>query len=128
MSAKKTYGALLIATLALVGITFGRQMPKSINNDRDLNAAIKAAKTPNDDLRIAAYCNQKADNLDAQAAAYEEASAAYGHGPVVKNIMATNTAARYDSLAKGIREKAQSYRDIAASHEEMAKDASVGVK
>jgi hypothetical protein len=59
--------------------------------------------------------------LDSRAGTYEEAAAAYRHGPMVKNFMAPSTPARYDFLAKGFREKANSDRALAAAHEQMAK-------
>ena len=98
-------------------------MPRAINNDRDLKTALKAAKTPEDHERIAAYCKAKAEGLDSQAAGYEQAAATYRNGPVVKNIMAPNTAARYESMAQGFRQEAQSSRELEASNERMAKDA-----
>ncbi|HEY6290132.1 MAG TPA: hypothetical protein VI455_01030 [Terriglobia bacterium] len=74
-------------------------------------------------MKLAAYYNAKADRLDAEGAAYEEAAAAYRHGPIVKNLMAPNTPARYDYFAKEFREEAKSARALAASQEEMAKNA-----
>jgi hypothetical protein len=111
----------LLLTLVFGSIAWGGQMPQSINSDKDLKSALKAARTPEDHMRIAAYCKGKAERLDAQAAGYEEAAAAYRNGPVVKNLMAPNTAARYESIAKGFREQARSNRELAASHEQMAK-------
>lgn len=112
---KKTLCTTLLTILALGSLAWGAQMPASINNDRDLKCALKAAKTPEDHQRIAAYYNAKADNLDAQAAGYEKAAENYRNGPVVKNVMAPNTAARYEALAKQLRQQAKSDRDLAAS-------------
>ncbi|MGA3323866.1 MAG: hypothetical protein ABSF45_05295 [Terriglobia bacterium] len=123
MSKRMTCQTLLMMILAFGSIAWGARMPQSINNDKDLKSALKAAKTPEDHWRIAAYCEAKAETLDVQAAGYEEAAATYRRGPVVKNLMAPNTAARYDSLAKGFREKAQSKRELAASQEHMANGA-----
>lgn len=128
MYKRMTCQTLLMMILALGSIALGTNMPQAINNDRDLRSALKAAKTPEDHGRIAAYCKAKADSLDAQAAGYEQAAASYRNGPVVKNLMAPNTAARYDSMAKGLREQAQSNRELAASHEQMAKDAAMAPK
>ena len=123
MYMRMTCQTFLMMTLAFGSIAWGAHMPQSINNDKDLKSALKAAKTPEDHWRIAAYCEAKAETLDVQAAGYEEAAATYRRGPVVKNLMAPNTAARYDSLAKGFREKAQSKRELAASQEHMANGA-----
>jgi hypothetical protein len=80
-----------------------------------------AAKTPEDHLKLARYYAMEADQLDSQGAGYEEAAAIYRHGPVVKNLGAPGTAARYESSAKGYRDEAKANRALAASHEQMAK-------
>jgi hypothetical protein len=123
MNRKMTCQVLLMMTLALGSIAWGVQMPQAINNDKDLKSTVKAAKTPGDHERIAAYSTAKAERLNAEAAGYEQAAASYRNGPVVKNLMAPNTAARYDSMAKGFRQEAQSSRELAASNERMAQDA-----
>jgi hypothetical protein len=128
MKKKMTCQVLLMMTLALGSIAWGVQMPQAINNDKDLRAALKAAKTPEDHQRIAAYYTAKAGSLDSQAAGYEQAAATYRNGPVVKNIMAPNTAARYEAMAKGFRQEAQTNRELAASQEQMAKTTEVASK
>jgi hypothetical protein len=128
MKTKMTCQVLLMMTLALGSIAFGIQMPQSINNDRDLKTALKAAKTPEDHQRIAAYYHAKAESLDSQASGYEQAATTYRNGPVVKNIMAPNTAARYEAMAKGFRQEAQTNRELAASQEQMAKTTEVASK
>lgn len=120
MSKRITCQTILVMALALGSIAWAVQMPQSINNDKDLKSALKAAKTPEDHERIAAYCQAKADRLNAEAAGYEQAAAGYRNGPVVKNIMAPNTAARYDSMAKEFRQEAQASRELAASNQQMA--------
>ena len=78
------------------------------------------AESRQDHLRLADYYNADADRLDAKGAAYEKAAATYRHGPVVKNLMAPNTAARYEGFAKGFRAEAKADRKLAAYHEQMA--------
>ena len=98
--------------------------PREITiNRKRLKKLIATAKSSQDHLKLADYYRTKADNLDAEGKAYEEAAAAYRQGPIVKNLMALNTAARYESLAKGFREEAKSTRALAASHEQMARSA-----
>jgi hypothetical protein len=121
MNKRMIWQTLLMMTLAFGTIAWGVQMPQAINTDKDLKIALKAARTPEDHERIAAYYKSKAESLDAQAAGYEQAAANYRNGPVVKNLMAPNTAARYDSMAKEYRQQAQSSRELMASQEEMAK-------
>jgi hypothetical protein len=114
---------ILMMTVALGSIAWGVQMPPSINNDRDLKSALKAAKTPEDHERIAAYYKAKGERLNAEAAEYQEAAMTYRNGPVVKNLTAPNTAARYEYIAEGLREEAKTNRKLAASQAQMAKDA-----
>ena len=122
MKSRITCQALLMMTLVFGGSVFGVQMPKAINNDKDLKSALKAAKTPEDHARIAAYCKAKAEGLDAQATGYEQAAAAYRNAPNVKNLMSPTTPGRYEYMAKGLREEARSNREMAALHEQMARD------
>jgi hypothetical protein len=87
------------------------------NEIKKLTATAESAA---DHLKLARYYREKADGLDAQAAGYEEAAAAYRHGAIVKNLMAPNTPARFEFLAKGFREQAKIDRDLAASHQKSA--------
>jgi hypothetical protein len=123
MKTRITCQTLLVMTLALGSIALGVQMPQSINNDRDLRSALKAAKTPEDHERIAAYYKAKSERLSDQAVEYQQAAMAYRKSPVVKNLTAPNTAARYEYIAEEFREEAKANRKLAASHEQMARDA-----
>ena len=123
MSKKMACQVLLMMILALGSVAWGVEMPSWISNDRDLKSALKAAKTPADQERIAAYYSVKAERQDAVAADYERAAAAYRNGPVVKNLTAPNTAARYEYIAKEYRDAAKSNRQLAANHEQIAKNA-----
>ncbi len=114
---------LLMMTLAFGSLALGAQMPQFIMNARDLRSALKAAKTPGDHQRIAAYCSVEAESLDAEAAANEQAAEASRNSPVIKNIMALNTAARYDSTATKLRKQAQSYRNLAERQQRIAETA-----
>jgi hypothetical protein len=90
---------------------------------KEVKKLTAAAKSPEDHLKLAAYYKTHADRLDAEGATYEEATAVYRHGPTIKNLMAPNIAARYEYFAKGFREEAQSDRTLAASQQQMAKNA-----
>ena len=111
---------LLMMILALGNISWAVEMPSYITNDRDLKFALKAAQTPEDHERIAAYYQVKADQLDAKAAEYEQDATAYRNGPMIKNLASPNTAARYESIAKRLRHEAQINRSFAATHERVA--------
>ena len=81
------------------------------------------AKSAGEHLKLAAYYEERASRLDAQAEAYERAVAACGHSPAVKNLAAPNTAARYANSAKTLHDEARSARAKAASQQLMAKAA-----
>ena len=78
---------------------------------------LMASAEPSDHMKLARYYRDKAEGLDAQAAGYEQAAVAFRQGPIVKNLTAPNTAARYESIAKGLREQATENRDRAESQE-----------
>jgi hypothetical protein len=89
---------------------------------RDIKRLTKTAETREDHLKIARFWTAEANELEAQAAGYEHAAAAFRRGPVVKNLMAPNTAARWQFLAKELRNEATADR-ARASHEQMAREA-----
>jgi hypothetical protein len=128
MKTKMTCEVLLMTTLAFGSTALGVEMPRSINSQKDLKLALKAAKTPADHTRIAAYYKTQAESQDSQATGYEQAAATYRSGPVAKNLMAPNTPARYEAIAKGFRQEAQSDRQLAASQEQMAQTTEVASK
>ena len=82
-----------------------------------------AAKSPEDHLTLASYYQTKADQLDVQGAGYEETAVALRNGPIMKNLIAPNTPARYQYIAKGFRENAKANHELAASHRQMARTA-----
>ena len=128
MYTRITCQTFLMMTLAFASVAWGVRMPQSINNDKDLKAALKAARTPEDHERIAAYCKVKAERLGAEAVGYQQAADSYRHGPMVKNLTAPSTAARYEFRAKSLREQAQFNRQLAASHQRMADEAEQAAK
>jgi hypothetical protein len=89
---------------------------------KDIERLAAMAETSQDHARIAQYWEAEAGRLEAEASGYENAAAAIRRSPVVKNLAAPSTAARYEFVAKGFREQAKSDRTQAASHERMAKD------
>jgi uncharacterized ferredoxin-like protein len=105
-------------TIVLGSVAWGAGMPKSIDNDKALKSALKAARTPKDHERIAAYYRAKAARLDAEAAGFDQAAQTSRNSPVVKNLTAPNTAARYADAAKALHQQAQSNRQFAASQEQ----------
>ena len=90
---------------------------------RDIKWLTKTAETRADHLKIARFWSAEANKLEVRAAGYEQAAAAFRRGPVVKNLTAPNTAARWEFFAKELRNDATSDRARAASHEQMAREA-----
>ena len=90
---------------------------------REVKRLTATAESPADHSQLARYYMEKAESLDAEAAGYKEAAAVYRNGPIVKNLMAPTTAARYEYLAKTLRDEANSDRQRAESQEQMAKNA-----
>jgi len=88
---------------------------------KQINKLARTAKTPEDHLKVSRYYKVEADRLDAAAAAYEQAAASLRQSPAPKNLVAPGTAGRYEYYAKGYREEAKTYRELAVSQEQMAK-------
>lgn len=134
-SQSTTFAALALFALALPG--FSQSGPKNLVSPTYRAPAAAPAPLPQgltkkeaarlaataasreDHLKLAGYYRAESDRLDAQAAGYEEAAAAYGRGPNVKNLMAPTAVGRYEFLAKDLREEAKSNRLLAARHESM---------
>ena len=90
---------------------------------KDIKRLSKTAETREDHLKVARFWTAEANQLEAQAAGYENAAAALRRGPVAKNIAAPSTAARWEFLAQGLRDQARSDRTRSASQEQMAREA-----
>jgi hypothetical protein len=88
---------------------------------REVKNLAATAESAVDHFKLVRYYRAEADRLDAKAATYEEAAATYRHGPMIKNLMAPTTPARYEYFAKGLREEAKSDRDLSTLHERMAR-------
>jgi hypothetical protein len=120
----------LVGAIALAGLlgTVGdvrAAEPQQLTRS-EVHGLKATAKSPEDHLKLAQYYRSKADKLDAEAAGYEQAAATYRRGPIVKNLMSPTTPGRYEYIAKTYREKANSDRELATSHEQMAKHAATG--
>jgi hypothetical protein len=106
------------------------QVQSAISN-KNVKALVASAKTPEDHMRLAAYFNQEADRMEADAKGHEELAGVYrqspnttGGGKQSGTGSIFRTAEHCDSAAKSLREAAKSLRELAAEHEQMAKDAS----
>ena len=80
----------------------------------------RTAESSQDHLRLAEFYSSRANALDAAATGYDQTAAAYRNAPAAKNVMAPNTASRYEYTAKNYRREATTDRALAASQEQMA--------
>ena len=83
----------------------------------------KTANSAEDHTRLARYYAAEADRLDTLAADYAVTAEYYRDRPAAKNVMAPNTAARFDAMASTCRRDAKANRKLAAYHDMMAGDA-----
>ena len=90
---------------------------------KEIKRLTVTAESAGDHLKIAHYYEAEANRLDAQAAGYEEAVADYRRSPAPKNLMSPTAAAHYEYQARGFREEAKADRTLAATQEQMAKNA-----
>ena len=88
--------------------------------NREAKRLAARAKSPADHMKLVEFYTAKAERLDAQAAGYEQAAAAYMNGPKIKNLMSPTTAGQYEFFAKRLRDEANANRALAGSHERMA--------
>jgi len=106
--------------------------PKHLSK-KEVVALITSAKSPEDHMQLAGYYKAEADRLEAEAKDHEELAAAYrksttSQAAAEKLPMAPNTAAHCEYFAKSVRDAANAARELAAAHEQMAKDAATNRK
>ena len=106
-----------------------KTLVQSATTKKQVTAMVASAKTPEDHMRLAAYFNQEADRMEADAKGHEELAGVYrqnpsatGGGKQSGTGSIFRTAEHCDSAAKSLREAARSLRELAAEHEQMAKD------
>lgn len=132
-------GALVLSTI-LVGAaahmkaadSTGKQqaVKHSQLTEKQAKALAGTAETKADHMKLVAFYNSKADQFDADAKYHEELADVYRTGSGValggKNAGAgsvTRTFAHCDTIAKSLRDAAKASRELAAEHEQMAKEA-----
>jgi hypothetical protein len=120
--------ALLSVTLALfVGMPLtswaaGDKLP--VLTAKDVKALIATAKTPEQHLRVASYFRHEAEKYEAEAKDHVEMEEAYRQNPLPKNIGGgSGPISHCEILAKSSQQMATTARELAAEHEQMAKEA-----
>jgi hypothetical protein len=120
----KNIASLLLATVLSLGVfgtgtlVRGQQTAPKLTS-KQVNALIENAKTPEDYEKLAAYFNQKAASLEAEAKEHKNMANVYhkGKSPVMQN------AELCDKAAADEIEAAQQNRAIAESYKKMAEAA-----
>lgn len=128
-SGLKAFAIIAVATAFLVTAETAGAVEQKHLNKKEVKALISVARTPADHMQLAQYYKAEADKLEAEAKDHDELAAAYRKSSMskvaaMKVPMAPNTAAHCEYFAKSVREAAKAAREMAASHEQMAKDAS----
>ena len=112
---------MLIAVTA--GLAFAAESTPTMTKV-EVKELIGKASTPEDHHRLAAYFNQKAENMEAEALEHEALAKEYANKPgihAMKHPMSGNTAAHCKYVAQAARKAAVEDRALAAAHEDMAK-------
>jgi hypothetical protein len=122
----------LVATFLVTFQDARAAQPKQLTK-KEVVALITTAKSPEDHMRLARYYKAEADRLEVEAKDHDELAATYrtsiaSQAAAEKMPMAANTAAHCESFAKSVRDAANADRELAASHEQMAKDAAANHK
>jgi len=102
---------------------------QSATANKQVKALVARAKTPEDHLKLVTYFNQEAERLEADAKGHAELADVYrqnpnatGGGKQSGTGSIFRTAEHCDSAAKSLEDAAKSLRELAAEHEQMAKD------
>ena len=95
---------------------------------KQAKALAAAAKTPEDHMMLARYFDREANRLEAESSRHEELAKEYRNSSIsqamaMKNPMGPRTAAHCEFFAESTRQASQTARELAAAHQQMAKDA-----
>lgn len=92
---------------------------------KEVKALVANAKTPEDHMKLARHFRQEADRLEAEAKDHDELAQEYRKNPsamAMKMPMSPRSAEHCEYFAKSVREAAKAARELADSHEQMAKE------
>lgn len=124
---RRTFAAtVLTAGSALAALPVHAQSPEKTLTKKQLNDLVANAKTPEDHRKLAAYYNAVAARMEQEAKEHAELAAKYKANPTVSEVKrpgAPDTSSHCLTYAEHCRKAAQSMRELAAMHEEMAKQA-----
>jgi hypothetical protein len=125
--------ALIAMASLLVTVQDARAAQSKHLSKKEVVALITNAKSPEEHLRLAQYYKAEADRLEVEAKEHDEMAAAYRknstwQASAAKGPMRPDTPAHCEYFAKSVREAAKAAQEMAASHEQMAKDAAANRK
>ena len=121
--------ALAVLSTLLIGMTPQVKAADQLTA-KQAKALAATAKTSADHKKLAAYFALEADRLEAEAKEHEELAQNYRLNPSMSGGGKAGggsqgrTYEHCEATAKSLREAAKSTRELAAEHEQMAKDAS----
>jgi hypothetical protein len=111
------------------GTSEAKTLVRAATEKKQVQTLITTAETPADHRRIAEYFNQEANRMEDEAKDHDYLAEVYRKSPYVsgggKQSGAGSlfrTAEHCESVAKSLHEAAQSLRELAVEHEQMAKD------
>ena len=121
--------AVVLAVAVGLALSIGTVASQAVEpnlklNHKDVTNLIANAKTPADHAKIAQYYRQEGRKLERQSKEHEEMSAGYKSNPMyASSKFASSTVDHCAYFVKTKREGAEKMNELAAMHEEMAKDA-----
>ncbi len=128
-----TVAVVALAALVISSVSTAQAAESKHLSKKQVKTLVATAKSPADHLQLARYYSAEADRLEVEAKEHDELAEVYrksatSQAAAMKNPMAPNSAGHCEYFAKAVREAAKSARDLAAAHEQMAKDAGPNVK
>jgi hypothetical protein len=116
-------GAFLLISMAAAITMAAESMP--MMTKAEVKELVAKASTPQDHHRLAEYFTHKAEMMESEAAEHEDLAKEYANnsgGATVKTPMSGKTASHCTYFANDARKAAAEDREIAAAHEQMAKN------
>ncbi len=119
------FGALLTAFFGLAPQMKAAESTARLSK-KEVKALVANAKTPDGHMKLARHFKQEAERLETEAKDHDELAQEYrksASAMAVKHPMSGRSAEHCEYFAKSTREAAKAARELAAAHEQMAKEA-----
>lgn len=116
--------AMLIAAAGLVAIPAGAVEPQAPLTKKEVKQLIRTAKSGTDHMRLAGYYRFEQKRLEGEVAEHREMAAAYHKDISRQPVPKYPTMGQHcETLVKNYAEAAKEAGQLAAMHEQMAKEA-----